>query len=208
MRIKPTKLSVMSIVHGKSELLICNSVKSNLRIKHEIHSKDKGRNSIQVNSVMNELNSAKFCMPLKKFSEEYGIEYDYRNKKLVDFKIFIIMDLDDCTPEKAKQFKDKSMFNGHHLYNYIVPIYNDPNLEKTMQDLGIKIDTKEKIKGYIKIFPTNRGDLDIYMAEEFAAKLKRCKNSNLHLYFEYCVSIAKKNTMCLQYACKKSDKQK
>lgn len=202
MRIKPTKLSVMSIVHGKSELLICNSVKSNLRIKHEIHSKDKGRNSIQVNSVMNELNSAKFCMPLKKFSEEYGIEYDYRNKKLVDFKIFIIMDLDDCTPEKAKQFKDKSMFNGHHLYNYIVPIYNDPNLEKTMQDLGIKIDTKEKIKGYIKIFPTNRGDLDIYMAEEFAAKLKRCKNSNLHLYFEYCVSIAKKKyyvlAICLQ----------
>lgn len=146
MRIKPTKLSVMSIVHGKSELLMCSSVKSNLKIKHEIHAKEKGRNSIQVNSVMKELNSAKFSMSLKKFSEEYDIEYDYKNKKLVNFKIFIIMDLDDCTPEKAKQFKDKSMFNGHPLYNYIVPIYNDPNLEKTMQDLGINIDAKEKNK--------------------------------------------------------------
>ena len=192
MKIKPTKLSVMSIVHGKSELLMCSSLKSNLKIKHEIHAKDKGRNSIQVNSVMNELNSTKFNMSLKKISEKYGIEYDYKNKKLVNFKLFIIMDLDDCTPEKAKQFKDKSMFNEHPLYDYIEPIYNAPNLEKTMQDIGIDIDENEKIKGYMRIFPTNKGDLDIHMAEQFADKLKSCKNSNLYLYFEYCVSIAKK----------------
>lgn len=178
MRIKPTKLSVMSIVHGKSELLMCSSVKSNLKIKHEIHAKDKGRNSIQVNSVMKVLDSAKFKMSLKKFSEEYDIEYDCKNKKLVNFKIFIIMDLDDCTPEKAKKFKDKSMFNGHPLYNYIEPIYNDPNLEKTMEDIDINIDPKEKIKGYIRIFPTNKGDLDIHMAEDFEVKLRSCKNSN------------------------------
>ena len=55
MRRKPTKLSVMSIVHGKSELLMCSSVKSNLKIKHEIHSKDKGRSSIQENRVKNSL---------------------------------------------------------------------------------------------------------------------------------------------------------
>ena len=40
MRRKPTKLSVMSIVHGKSEFLLCKSVKSNmkymLKIKGEI----------------------------------------------------------------------------------------------------------------------------------------------------------------------------
>ena len=79
------------------------------------------------------------------------------------------------------------------LYEYIVPIYNDPNLEKTIHDLGINIDKREKVKGYIKIFPTNRGDLDIHMAEEFAKKLKECKSSNLGLYFDYCVSIARKN---------------
>jgi len=192
MKIKPTKLSVMSIVHGKSELLMCSSVKSNLKIKHEIHAKDKGRHSIQINSVMKELNSTKFSMALKNFSEKYDIAYDYKNKKLIDFKLFIIMDLDDCTLEKVKQFKDGSMFKGHPLYDYIVPIYNDPNLEKTMQDIGINIDLKEKTKGYIRIFPTNKGDLDIHMAEQFTDKLKSCKNSNLYSYFEYCVSIAKK----------------
>lgn len=47
MKRKPTQLNVMSIVHGKSELLMCSSVKSNLKIKHEIHAKDRGRHSIQ-----------------------------------------------------------------------------------------------------------------------------------------------------------------
>ncbi|WP_311486716.1 hypothetical protein [uncultured Anaerococcus sp.] len=194
MKRKPTKLNVMSIVHGKSELLMCSSVKSNLKIKHEIHAKDRGRHSIQVNSVLQELNSKKFNMSLKDFSEKYDISYDSKNKRLVNFTLFIIMDLDDCTQEKAEQFKNKSMFNEHILYEYIVPIYNDPNLEKTIHDLGININKKEKVKGYIKIFPTNKGDLDIHMAEEFAEKLnKKCKNSNLGLYFDYCVSIARKN---------------
>lgn len=194
MKRKPTKLNVMSIVHGKSELLMCSSVKSNLKIKHEIHAKDRGRHSIQVNSVMQELNSTKFNMSLKDFSEKYDISYDSKNKRLVNFKLFIIMDLDDCTQEKAEQFKNKSMFYEHILYEYIVPIYNDPNLEKTIHDLGININEKEKVKGYIKIFPTNKGDLDIHMAEEFAEKLnKKCKSSNLGLYFDYCVSIARKN---------------
>ena len=194
MKRKPTKLNVMSIVHGKSELLMCSSVKSNLKIKHEIHAKDRGRHSIQVNSVLQELNSTKFNMSLKDFSEKYDISYDSKNKRLVNFKLFIIMDLDDCTQEKAEQFKNKSMFNEHILYEYIVPIYNDPNLEKTIHDLGININKKEKVKGYIKIFPTNKGDLDIHMAEEFAEKLnKKCKSSNLGLYFDYCVSIARKN---------------
>lgn len=193
MKISPTKLNVMSIVHGKSELLMCSSVKSNLRIKHEIHSRDKGRTSIQVNSVMSELQSTKFNMTLKKFSKEYNIKYSDKEKKLVNFKLFIIMDLDDCDLIRAQKFKDRSMFKGHLLYDYIVPIYNDPNLEKTMQDIGINIDSKEKVKGYIKVFPGKKGDLDISMVKQYADKLKKCNNSNLYLYFEYCVSIAEKN---------------
>lgn len=103
------------------------------------------------------------------------------------------MDLDDCEVQKAKEFKDKTMFIGHPLYDYIVPIYNDPNLEGTMEDIGISINPREKVKGYFRIFPTNKGDLDINMAIEYANKLKECKNSNLYLYFEYCISIAQKN---------------
>lgn len=190
MKRKPNKTKVMSIVHGKSEFLICKSLKSNLKIKHEIYAKDKGRHSIQVNSVLNELNSNSFKMSLKAFAAKYDIAYDNKNKKLVDFKLFIIMDLDDCSTVQADKFKDKSMFKGNVLYDYIVPIYNDPNLEKTMLDAGIDVDKRKKVKAYIKIFPTSKGDLDIDMAKDFVKKLKRCKSSNLSKYFEYCIALA------------------
>lgn len=193
MKIKPAKLEVMSIVHGKSELLMCRSLKSNLKIKHEIHARNKGKSSIQVNSIINELESKKFNMGLKKFSQEFGIEYN--KKKLINFKLFIIMDLDDCEEKQAKEFRDKSMFIGHPLYDYIEPIYNDPNLEGTMKEIGVNINPKEKIRGYFRIFPTNKGDLDIDMAIDFLEKLKKCQKSNLYLYFDYCIAIAQNNSI-------------
>ncbi len=192
MRRKINKTKVMAIVHGKSEFLLCKSLKSNLRIKHKIHAKDRGRHSIQVNSVMNELYSSNFNMTLKKFAEKYDIEYDSKNKKLVDFKLFIIMDLDDCTEERAARFKDKSMFQGYYLFDYIEPIYSYPNLEKTMKDAGIPIDKRKKSREYIKIFPTNKGDLDVDIAVEFAEKLRKCTSSNLYVYFDYCISIVER----------------
>ncbi len=186
---KFVKMHVMSIVHGKSEFIMCHSIKSNLRIKHYIHAKNKGRHSIQVNSVMNELNSSVFSGGLKKFAEKYDIEYDSKLKKLVKFKLFIIMDVDDCSEEQAEKFKDKSMFKKHYLCDYIVPIYNDPDLEKTMFDAGISVNKSNKSAEYIKIFPTSKGDLDMNIAKEFANKLQKCKSSNLYEYFDYCISV-------------------
>ncbi len=190
MQRKPINMHVMSIVHGKSEYIMCRSIRSNFRLKHHIHARNKGKNSIQVTSLMNELKSSTFSCSLKKFAKNYDIEYN--NKKLVDFKLFIIMDLDDCTKEQANRFKDKSMFKNHPLYDYIVPIYNEPDLEKTMIDSGIEIDKKNKAKDYIKVFPTSEGDLDLDIAKEIASKLKNCKRSNLDEYFDYCISLVEK----------------
>ena len=63
------------------------------------------------------------------------------------------------------------MFDGHWLKDYIVPIYNDPNLEETMKKASIPINKK---KEYITIFPTSHGDLDIAVAEKLYEKLKNC----------------------------------
>ena len=62
------------------------------------------------------------------------------------------------------------MFDGHWLKDYIVPIYNDPNLEdNVMKEASIPINKK---KEYITIFPTRHGDLDITVAEKLYEKLK------------------------------------
>lgn len=181
---QPVKMKVMSIVHGQSEYRICSSIKSNLRLKHEIVAHKKGKLNIQVTSIMSILNDRRFCS-YNAFIENFD-DIDSKNNKLIDFLLFIIMDVDDCTEEQKEKYISKEMFLGHWLYDYIVPIYNEPNLESTMKAADIKVKQK---KDYISIFPTNQGDLDIKIAKEFLEKLKKCKCSNLWKYVEHCLSI-------------------
>ena len=45
---KEIKTQVMAIVHGKSEFHLCNNIKSNLKIKHEIISKNKEKDGVNI----------------------------------------------------------------------------------------------------------------------------------------------------------------
>lgn len=181
---KEVKLRIMSIVHGKSEFYLSNSIKSNLKIKHEIIAKDRGKHSIQVNSILQILNDKRF-KTFNNFIKAFP-DIEIKKKKLIHFKLFIIMDLDDCNEIQKKNYLSKEMFKKHWLYEYIIPIYNDPNLEYTMKDIGVAIQNK---KEYIRIFPTNHGDLNIDIAKEFYNKLKTSKKSNLSEYIKYCLDI-------------------
>lgn len=187
---KTIKLEIMTIVHGQSEYKLCTSIKSNLRIKHEIIARNKGKSNIQITSIMDVLNGQAF-KTLQAFKRNYS-DVEVRNGKLINFKLFIIMDVDDCTEEQKKAFYNKSMFKDHWLYDYIVPIYNRPNLEETMRQIGINV---QKKSDYITIFPTNHGDLDMSMAKSFYDKLASCKCSNLDEYVSSCIGVAQKYKM-------------
>lgn len=170
---EPSYQRSMVIVHGRSELSICSNIKSNLRLPQEIISRDGGKCSIQITSLIPLLNDSRF-KKYKSFIRNFP-RVEHAHNKLENFQLFIIMDVDDCTEEEKTRFIDKSMFDGHWLQNYIVPIYNAPNLEETMKKAGIPI---QKKKEYITIFPTNHGDLDISSAEDLYKKLKTCTCTN------------------------------
>ena len=174
---EPVAMEVMAIVHGQSEYRICSSIKSNLRLKHGIIARDKGKTSIQITSVMDILNDYRF-KSFKNFIREFD-DVKHNKGKLLSFSLFIIMDVDDCTLDQKSKFISKEMFKDHWLFEYIVPIYNDPNLEATMRAAKIEVQHK---KDYILIFPTNHGDLDIRTACEFQEKVKKCRCSNLNEY--------------------------
>jgi len=189
----PIKTKVMVIVHGRSEYCICTAIHSNLRIKQEIIARDRGQSSIQINGIMNILLNDRRFKTFKAFIKAFPkIEHDQR--ELLNFKLFIIMDLDDCKPDIKKRFLNKDLFSKHWLKDYIVPIYNDPNLEKTMEQAGIEV---KKKKDYVIIFPTNKGDLDCDMARDFKEKLEECKCTNMDEYVKYCISIFEENTYSL-----------
>lgn len=186
---EPVRMQVMSIVHGQSEYRICSSIRSNLRLKHEIIARDRGKTSIQVTSLMDILNNSRF-KNYNSFIREFE-DVEYKKGKLFNFTLFTIMDVDDCTPEQKEKYINKEMFKGHWLYEYIVPIYNDPKLEATMKEAHIEVKHKED---YIILFPTNSGDLDIDMAKDFLNKIKKCKCSNLYKYIEHCILLAEHRT--------------
>ena len=184
--IVPAYTKVIVIVHGLSEYCICKNIQSNLRIKQEIISRKKGKSSIQITSLLDILNDKRF-QTVSGFKRAFP-DVECIKKKPTNFKVFIIMDVDDCTEKQKQSFINKEMFSNHWLYNYIVPIYNDPNLEKSMRQARINIIKK---KDYIQIFPTNHGDLDLQIAQDFSHTLKYCKRTNLEEYVQYCINICK-----------------
>ncbi|MDD4204054.1 MAG: hypothetical protein PHF62_02905 [Acholeplasmataceae bacterium] len=95
------------------------------------------------------------------------------------------MDFDEqeYTPEIKNNYLNKSMFKGHFLYDYIVPIYNDLNFDDVMRSVGFSIDVKNKVKSYNKIFPGENGDYEQFKV--IKERLSQTKKSNISILFEY-----------------------
>ncbi len=195
-KIKPCYLKFIVIVHGKSEKQICDYIKSNLRIKMEVISEKSGEKSIQINGLNHILKDKRFSS-LKNFInyfDDVEIVQEKTKKKLTpEFKIFIIMDTDDCSAEQREKFISKNMFKTHWAYDYIVPIFNTPDLENVMVKAGIKFEKKgvERKKEYIKIFPTdkkysNREGVEL---TSFVENLKRVQETNLDDFVQCCLAV-------------------
>ena len=145
------------VVHGKSEKLLAEHIKSNLHLPIEVYAENNGKTSIQIDSLITILNNNIFknerCLKRK-----YNIEIE--NKKIKNFFLIVIMDLDDTTEEKIKQYKSGKMFEKHWLSPYIIPVWNNKNLDQVMFDLGLisKVPNyKEKGRVYEEVFPKNNG---------------------------------------------------
>lgn len=183
------------IVHGKSEYLLVQHIKSSLHLPIEIYAKNKGRNSIQINSLMKVLNNKVFRNK-RSLLKEYNIETE--GKKLKDFKIFSIMDTDDCDEDKKKKYINQEMFKEHELSEYITPIYNINNLEDVIKKSKIyyeKINDKDKSNTYIKLFPQESKKIveqdDVEQLDEMCKKLEKVDNTNLEVLIRHCLSHVK-----------------
>lgn len=182
------------IVHGNSEKQICQYIKNKLRLKIEIYSDKNGEKSIQITSLKNTLNN-KIFKSYRNFINTFEDIELIDNKNInKDFKIFIIMDTDDCSEEEKRKFINKEMFKGHWAYDYIVPIYNIPELETVLTDAKVpftKTGVKRK-KEYIKLFPTDPKytKTDEVQIKELLNKLKKQKNTNLNEFLDFCLNVS------------------
>lgn len=182
------------IVHGKSEKQICQYIKSKLRLKMEIESDRNGEKAIQITSLLTLLHNKKF-RSLSSFIRNYeDVEVRDGNCLSPNFKIFIIMDTDDCTEKQKQMYKSKEMFRNHWAYDYIVPIYNSPELETILTKAQVpftKTGVKRK-KEYIKLFPTDDkyGKTDIVQIEELIKNLSKVRDTNLDKFLAFCLEAS------------------
>lgn len=183
------------IVHGKSEYDLVRYIYTNLHLNLKIIAKDKGRESIQINGLKTLFTKSSF-LSLSKFSKEYGIEYDKKSKVLKDFRLFVIMDTDDCSLETKEKYISGELFEFSVLKDYIIPIYNIENLEDVMIKAGImakRIPISQKGSYYSKVFPVNTEPMSfdtIAQVTGFYNKIKNVKETNLKVFVEYCYNMA------------------
>ena len=178
------------IVHGKSEYDLVRYIYTNLHLNLKIIAKDKGRESIQINGLKTLFTKSSF-LSLSKFSKEYCIEYDKKSRVLKDFRLFVIMDTDDCSLEIKEKYISGELFEFSVLKDYIVPIYIIENLEDVMIKAGImakRIPISQKGSYYSKVFPVNTEPMSfdtIAQVTGFYNKIKNVKETNLKVFVEY-----------------------
>lgn len=186
------KAAVM--VHGKSERFLASYIYTNLHLPVIIIDNNKGKSSIQINGLQKILDSKPY-RSLKSFAEAYSIEYDKKEKTLKNFKLFIIMDTDDCSDKTKEDYISGRMFESSCLKEFIVPIYNSPNLEAVMIKAGVmtkRISDSQKGRYYSKVFPINQDPFTNDTLEQIhilAKQLRTVKETNLLEYIDYCLSL-------------------
>lgn len=184
---KPNYCKGIIIAHGKSELLLAEHIKSNLHLPIEIYSLKNGKTSIQIDSLMTILGNNDFKNK-SKLKQKYIIEE--KNKKFINFFIMPIMDLDDTTEEKIKKYKNGEMFKNHWLSPYIIPIWNDINLDHVLYDLKLisKLpNDKEKGKVYEELFPKNTGQADLEQVNKLLKYFESTTKTNMNIFIEKCL---------------------
>lgn len=197
MQRKPNFLKALVIVHGKSEKQMCEYIKTNLKLKMEIFSDKNGEKAIQITSVLKRTLNNSLFKTINGFKKNYeDLEIDPLTKKIKDtFKIFIIMDTDDCTSQQKERYINKTMFREHWAYEYIVPIWDTPNLEEVLIKSGIKFEKegRKQKKEYIKIFPTDKKYIksDTIQLKDFYNQLEDNSTTNLDVFIKFCLEQIK-----------------
>lgn len=162
-------------------------------LKIEIISDKNGEKAIQITSLSNLLKNKIFINSSSFINTYEDIELNHDNKSINDnFKIFIIMDTDDCSDLQKKQFINKDMFKDHWAYKFIVPIYNTPELETILTKAKVpftRTGVKRK-KEYIKLFPTDEKyeKNDVIQIEELIRQLSKIKDTNLEEFLKFCLN--------------------
>ena len=177
------------ICHGECEFILIQQIQSKKRRFLNPLAEDKGRQSILINTLnfyLNKLFPTKSTY-IKKYKDLLAVDKD---KKLINHKIFAIMDKDNVSDEVMKEYIDKSLFKDYWWGQdeLIVPIYFMQDMDTVLTRHGINIDrSKSKPVQYFK-YLTTQYDKIIEMLRSLNES-----ESNIKILFDYLDKIKNNN---------------
>lgn len=82
------------------------------------------------------------------------------------------------------------MFKKHWLNSYIIPIWNNSNLDEVLLDLKLinKLpNNKEKGRVYRGLFPKNKGESDKQQVENLMKMFEKSNKTNMEVFIKKCL---------------------
>lgn len=180
------------ICHGQSEYELVSAIKSVLKLNMIIWARDKGHSSIQINKLPDIFSNKVLCSVKALTSKYASIRHD--KKKLINCKVFTLMDVDDCQDRSVKNNYLRGHVSGigqHELKPFIEPIYCQENFEEVLNDIGFKYvpKTNREKKRYIKVFDPSTGELtDELQIISLRDKCEKSQKTNLEIFLTYCLN--------------------
>ena len=194
-KFSPIYTPAIVVVHGKSEKIIAEHIKSNLRLNLHIHNRTT---SIQIAGLLHELTTN--FPNANALNRNPQLTLNIQKGIIKDFKIFTLMDTDDCTSEMRADYISGELFKDYSLKDYVVPIYTDPDLEQVFYNSRLipKVFTDdEKVEGYKRCFPKISPPFDEVKNKEAELRikseaLKKNRKTNFYDFIDYCIEEAQK----------------
>ena len=180
--------NIIVIAHGKSEMIMANAMKKALRLQITVFNPYDGRQDVSIGNILEVMENNGFQNEHILHKKYPVLDYRMHGKpSMPDLKIFPIMDIDSYGKNR-KAYETGNMFKDCIFANRIVPIFNEPNLDEVMNELGYSIDAYDsnKISSYHDIFDSMRPDdyLDLTI------RLRRIPEmTNLPLFLETCLRL-------------------
>lgn len=134
--------NIVVVAHGKSEVAMWQTFRMRLRTNICIYSNKNGEEAITI-SGLPELFTGGEMSSEKEIYKRFGEDLDYRpraREPLPGLKIFTVMDIDGNNRDR-RPYMSGELLKNVPLGKYIVPIYNDNNLDDVMGEMGYSIDT-------------------------------------------------------------------
>lgn len=178
------KATALVVAHGACEIEFVRRLDRLLRVPILVSSRRDGGETVSVKGIRGYLESPPF-RTAREFRGAFPIVGgSYTDGQLLeDFRIFPMLDIDGDTLSR-RAYITGSIFDGmdSDLRDIIVPIYNDPNLDEVMAELGYGRPGIKKTRSYTAMCDAMTDPLELYRS------LERCDSTNMEVLLRHIMS--------------------